>query len=123
MVAYSFKARFAEPILAGTKRQTIRAIGKRRHARPGDALQLYTGMRTKHCRKIADEVCTESVPITIEWRDVAFIAIDGNIIPASFRALSEFAMRDGFRSIDDMREFWRVNHPGVEVFDGVLIRW
>jgi hypothetical protein len=29
MVAYSFKARFAAPILAGTKRQTIRADRRR----------------------------------------------------------------------------------------------
>ncbi|MEJ0016825.1 MAG: ASCH domain-containing protein [Acetobacteraceae bacterium] len=47
MVAYSFKRDFAAPILAGIKRQTIRA-DRRRHARPGEVLQLYTGMRTKH---------------------------------------------------------------------------
>jgi len=35
MVAYSFRARFREPILVGAKRQTIRA-DRKRHARPGE---------------------------------------------------------------------------------------
>ena len=48
MVAYSFKRRFREPILAGSKQQTIRA-DRKRHARRGEALQLYTGMRTTQC--------------------------------------------------------------------------
>lgn len=71
MVAYSFKKQFIRPILIGLgaplspdefavgmdefgnvsrpvgKRQTIRALGKRRHARPGELVSLYFGMRTK----------------------------------------------------------------------------
>ncbi|MFK5597639.1 hypothetical protein ACFZ8E_11600 [Methylobacterium sp. HMF5984] len=56
MVAYSFKARFAAPILAGTKAQTIPAerTGRSRHARPGEQLQLFSGMRTKHCLRLGD---------------------------------------------------------------------
>jgi hypothetical protein len=46
VVAYSFRQQFRPPILAGTKRQTIRA-DRKRHARPGEQLQLYTGMRTR----------------------------------------------------------------------------
>jgi len=56
MVAYSFKAQFREPILAGTKRQTIRA-DRKRHARLGEALQLYTGMRTRQCKLIGRATC------------------------------------------------------------------
>ena len=47
VVALNFKQQFIPPILSGAKRQTIRAIGRRRHAIPGETLQLYTGMRTK----------------------------------------------------------------------------
>ena len=65
MSAYSFKRRFVNPIRVGLcldpifqigkhevsemeapirpKRQTIRAEGKRRHARPGEIVQLYHG--------------------------------------------------------------------------------
>lgn len=119
MVAYSFKARFAEPILAGTKRQTIRAIGKRRHARPGDALQLYTGMRTAHCRKIADKTCIAAEAITLDWRSAGAAIIDGKII----LNFDDLARNDGFKDGDEMKDFWRENHPGVEMFDGILIRW
>lgn len=59
MVAYNFQSRFAGPIKRGEKSHTIRKNGKRRHARPGEPLQLYTGMRTKSCKKIVakDPVC------------------------------------------------------------------
>lgn len=42
MVAYSFQPRFAAPIEQGLKTHTLRAAGKRRHARVGEALQLYS---------------------------------------------------------------------------------
>ena len=70
MVAYSFNKQFIEPIRLGIKTQTIRAHGKRRHAQMGDALQLYSGMRTAHCvRIIEDTVCTESGPVWIRFDD------------------------------------------------------
>ena len=57
MVAFSFKAQFADLVASGKKTQTIRQTAR---AKPGDRLQLYTGMRTKKCRKLVDPdpVCT-----------------------------------------------------------------
>lgn len=40
MVAYSFQSRFAPAVESGRKRQTIRAVGKRRHARQGEAKRI-----------------------------------------------------------------------------------
>jgi hypothetical protein len=121
MVAYSFKARFADPILRGDKRQTIRAHRKR-HARPGEELQLYTGMRTKHCRLIGHAICERIEPIII---DVAGGAVH---FPRSTETingdeLDAFAVRDGFQDWEDMRAFWRAEHPSIAVFEGVVIRW
>jgi hypothetical protein len=62
MVAYSFQPMFELPIVLGTKRQTIRAAGKRRHARAGDTLQLYLGMRTPRCRLLATASCADIRP-------------------------------------------------------------
>lgn len=58
MVAYSFHRMFAPDVEAMIKRQTVRAHRKR-HARIGEPVQLYTGMRTKQCRKlvIPDPIC------------------------------------------------------------------
>lgn len=76
MVAYSFKRRFAEPILAGAKRQTIRA-DRRRHARPGEELQLYTGMRTKSCRLIARRTCVDIQRVILVFREPAQVRYYG----------------------------------------------
>ena len=69
MVAYSFRPRFIEPILGGRKRQTIRAIGRRRHARPGDPLQLYAGMRTRNCRLIGRAICIDVVEVGLRFAE------------------------------------------------------
>ena len=45
MVAYNSQAQFAPDVESGKKRQTIRAEGKRPHARPGDVLQRSCARR------------------------------------------------------------------------------
>lgn len=132
MVAYSFKARFAAPILAGTKRQTIRD-DRKRHARPGEEVQLYTGMRTKHCKLIGRATVLAVHPVTLYlsgiqegyskgWsetnRDPRFASWD--VHKAECNA---FAKLDGFGSWRDLKAFWAEEHAGVDRFDGVLIRW
>ncbi|MGB3317482.1 MAG: hypothetical protein WBA75_00455 [Sphingopyxis granuli] len=133
MVAYSFKAQFAEPIVAGTKRQTVRG-DRRRHARAGEAVQLYTAMRTKHCRKILtpDPICVDvrAIEIGISASDpmiIAECAIDG--IRLSDEEIEAFAVADGFSgALADgfarrrMGEFWLQNHEW-NAFKGVVIRW
>lgn len=125
MVAYSFQGRFVPAIEAGKKRQTIRAIGKRRHVRPGEAIQLYTAMRTKACRKISDDVvCLRCVPITLDRNGGGYnrIVIDGK--PLKRSEFDAFAKADGFESAKDMADFWRATHGNdSRVFDGVLICW
>lgn len=120
MVAYSFKPRFVLPILQGIKTQTIRAVGLRRHASEGDALQLYTGMRTRHCKLITRAWCVARTDVRLDWTgEVPSVTAYGGQI----RALDDFARQDGFTSIEDMRDFWAKEHPDDEVFEGVLIKW
>jgi hypothetical protein len=127
MVAYSFKRRFVEPIRRGLgspypdqygiapKRQTIRA-DRRRHARPGEEVQLYCGMRTKQCFLIGTGRCTSVLPIVITEQ---FINIEGTRV----RDVDAFAQRDGFKDWSDMLAFWReVNQLAVS-FSGVVISW
>lgn len=133
MVAYSFKERFIPRIEAGLgiprpdefweknlpKTQTIRALGKRRHARAGEVLQLYYGMRTRQCRLIGTVKCSQVRPIVI-WHNFA-IMIGGKIMTAS--QVNKFAQRDGFDDLEDMRDFWKKEHGDFDKFDGVLIEW
>ena len=122
MVAYSFKAFFAAQIEAGTKRQTIRSH-RRRHARPGELVQLYVGMRTKQCRKIRPDVrCTRIGEVYI---DVGAVAIDGLQVDGRQLSLEEaedFAKADGFVSLSEMHAFWLKEH-GEGRFAGVIIYW
>lgn len=133
MVAYSFKAQFAEPIVTLAKRQTVRGVRKR-HARPGEALQLYTGMRTRGCRKLLDRdpVCIDVRPIVIDLdvrhpHVIKAIRLDG--IDLSDDEIEAFAVADGFGSglVDGyarglMGDFWAKTHDW-NGFLGVVIRW
>lgn len=138
MVAYSFKARFVGRIETGlrirtdedftlqhpAKTQTIRAIGKRRHARPGENVQLYYAQRTKQCRQIGTGLCTSSDPCELNFkRNRVVIRGGGRVTHALARALNAFARADGFHDWDDLVAFWAHEHPGIFIFDGQLIRW
>jgi hypothetical protein len=127
MVAYSFQKRFAEPIQLGTKCQTIRAPRKR-HARPGEELQLYVGMRTKHCRLLGRRVCKSVVPVRLVFSrhgPAELFQVDGQYL--SPKAMEIFARQDGFQSLEDMAQFWFASHGEPDrvtiPFRGVLIQW
>lgn len=121
MVAYSFEPRFIEPIVTQAKRQTIRA-DRRRHARPGEILQLYTGMRTKWCRLIGIARCTSVWPISI---DVANARIEyGDTRIERRQSLDAFARSSGFPDWSLMQDFWIENRgPLAGPWTGVFIRW
>jgi len=65
MPALNFHKQFAPAVEDGSKRQTIRAL--RKHPiRSGDHLYHYTGMVTKACRKLREDIATEAVHIEID---------------------------------------------------------
>ena len=132
MVAYSFNSRFIDPIDSGRKRQTIRAIGARHHAKAGSALQLYTGMRTKACRLIGRAVCASAQPITLDFKRARYILgseldprAKGQIL-SNDRDVQAFAQADGFADWWGLVDFWRAEHPAefkAGRFEGLLITW
>lgn len=132
MVAYSFAPQFAEQVATLVKRQTVRGH-RARHARPNELLQLYAGMRTRHCRKLLDNdpVCIDVRPITIRLGGpllIAGIAIEGT--PLTDAEIEAFACADGFGAeVPDgfarlrMGDFWCTVHARNPIFSGVVIRW
>ena len=118
MVAYNFKAQFELPIRTGRKCGTIRAIGRRRHARPGEMLQLYTGLRTKNVRLVARTQCLSTHLIGMRFSAPKIIVRGVGLIAD----LVGFAQGDGFTDFEDMARFWRDVH-GVQSFRGLWIRW
>lgn len=53
MPSFNFQASFAAAVESGQKTQTIR---KTCRAKVGDAAYLYTGQRTKQCRKLGEGI-------------------------------------------------------------------
>lgn len=124
MVAYSFKPRFILPIELGEKRQTIRAIGKKRHARPGETVQIYTGPRMRP-RKVGEAVCASADAITIDFGGPArgpWIVLGGEVIEGE-AVLDEFAQRDGFPDWQALHDFWAEEHDNPTRWSGIIITW
>lgn len=130
MVAYSFKPSFITDIRSRVKCQTIR-LPRKRHARPGEALQLFTGPRMKPVR-LGRAVCVGVRDVRLDF-DCHVVTLDDFETIEDPAALNAFAVRDGFRPADrfaDMIEpweymarWWSLTHPDQPVFRGVLIDW
>lgn len=120
MVAINFQPQFVGLISAGEKRQTIRRTAR---CKPGDALQLYTGQRTKFCRKIGDAVCQSVEPILI---DEVLTRRGGKLL--SVVEMVAMAHADGFkkpsRGASNVAEFIQFfdDRYGLP-FEGWLIQW
>lgn len=113
MVAYNFMRQFAPAVASGLKRQTMRPESKR-HARPGQLVQLYTGLRTRGSRLLGLGECEVSVPVTI--------TDDAVLVPGeSITDLDAFARADGFTDFPDMKAWFAEKH-GLP-FSGRLITW
>jgi hypothetical protein len=118
MVAYNFKQQFVPLIETGAKQQTIR-LPRKRHTKPGEAMQLYTGMRTKACRKLVtpDPLCLSVEPLLMHDA----LGIKLNDCWLTNEALTQLALADGFADWDECLRFFSTMH-GLP-FEGVLIKW
>lgn len=119
------------------KRQTIRAgvfrrngdawskIKKgRRHARPGEELQLYFGMRTKSVKLIGNSRCVEVKPVILLFVEGSVVAtVAGELYGP--RKMKAFAQADGFKDALEMAAFWSHENGSRhgDRLSGVLIRW
>lgn len=115
MPAYNFKSRFAALVAQGRKRQTIRRPRKR-PTRPGDRLKLYTGMRTKACKLLAEGTCIDVMSIRITH---GFVYLDEREL--SYQEASDLARVDGFGSVEEMVGFFDDTY-GLPV-EMELIKW
>jgi hypothetical protein len=118
MPALNFQKQFAALVESGKKRQTIRAYrADGRDPSPGQWLFLYTGMRTKSCRRLGEAECdsVENIRISADG-----VRLGGTFTrcPALLHALAE---ADGFASWAELVEWF----GGVRKlpFSGLLIRW
>ena len=133
MPAINFQPRFAELVESGRKTQTIR---KSNRFKVGDTVQLYTGQRTKQCRKLGEGVVEGIYPFRITR--ATRLGLSRRKVLAFFRKGArhfsnqgerknstqlalEIAMADGFADAEEMGDFFEKLH-GLP-FDGWLIKW
>jgi hypothetical protein len=116
MVAFNFMAQFAPLVAARVKCQTIRQTAR---AAAGDRIQLYTGMRTKKCRKLVypDPAC-----ILVDYVGIRpeHLTLGNTKLHAG--TADDFAVRDGFEDYDDMVEWFREKY-GSPYFTGYVHVW
>lgn len=121
MPAFNFKGQFVERINAGTKGGTIRNYGKRAPVREGQTLYLYTGQRTKWCRKIKDAPCVEVWDVHVGATIIALKRNGASVVLDTLTELNQFAITDGFPDWNTMKRYWELN--GGLPFNGFHARW
>lgn len=100
MTAFNFTVN-VEKVEDGSKLSTIR---KEQRAKVGDKLQLYTGQRTKACRKLRDAVCVGTAKVEITEECPWFLSfVCGDVNPAR-KPLHE---QEGFRNVAEFVDFFR----------------
>ncbi len=118
MPALNFQAQFADAVESGEKCQTIRAYRKdKRDPKPGDTLFLFTGTRTKACRKLGEVQCIETETISID--DDYEVRVGNRRLDAD--EIELLAEADGFHLAIEFLGFFEETH-GLP-FEGLLIRW
>jgi hypothetical protein len=113
----NFQARFAPDVEAGLKTLTLRCSPTALRCKVGDTVHLFTGMRTKACRRLG----TGKVK-RVRWvqiKDEHTTVIDGQIL--SRDQLRTFAAADGFGGPAEQAA-WFDKQYGLP-FDLVAIEW
>lgn len=132
MPALNFKTEWADAVELGArcangipatatagiaKRTTIRKPGR---AQPGETLHLFTGQRTKQCRKLGTTLCLAVTPIWFS-KDYRMIVLGGVILkPEQAERLARVDTAELW-GYDQFAQFFRDTYPGVQAFE--LISW
>lgn len=121
MPSLNFKKEFVPGILAmldknykkrtGIKPKTTTIRAKRkRPIKKGDRLFLYSGLRTKYCKKLGETDCLKAEEFTItEIQDEKLlIVLDGTLLTE--REVQKIAVTDGFHNWQEFVCWFRKNH-------------
>jgi hypothetical protein len=123
MAAYNFMKRFAPAVRSGKKRSTIRARRKNGYLpEKGACIDLYTGMRSKACRKLRRVKVRRVRPIVIATAiepEHSQVVLDG--VRLTQREVLELARADGFANTAEFFEYFETTHGSYAAL--YLIEW
>lgn len=118
MPSFNFQQRFAELVVSGKKRQTIRALRKDRNPVPGDIAHCFQGLRTSKTIKLGAWPITRSESIRI-YLDTQQVILGCKVLNPF--QLHQLACYDGFKDFDEMLSWFRGQY-GCDI-EGRLIVW
>lgn len=116
MPAINFQSRFAADVESGRKHTTIRRRGR---AKPNQWLYLFTGQRTKQCRRLKKALCLGVTPFRIGPFGSCLLG-DAILWKDELEALARLDTA-GQMGATEFVEFFRSTY-GLP-FDGELIIW
>lgn len=127
MPGYNFKARFAPAVMSGVKLTTIRG----RPAKVGSVAYLFTGQRTKACKRLGQGEIVSCLPVRLGWTDggTPRVQLSGKWLNAAL--IDELAQGEGFASSREMLSWFEATYGlpnltpdgGADVYEGFLIQW
>jgi hypothetical protein len=110
---------FIDAVANGSKHFTIRQLRKN-PIKKGEALQLYTGLRTKQVKKLRDTVCKNVWDIKIENKKAEFLfLLDGKQLTT--KQVKDISNKIGFDSVEEWIEYFKEKYKFP--FKGQLIEW
>jgi hypothetical protein len=110
---------FVDAVADGSKHFTIRQLRKK-PIKKGEALQLYTGLRTKHARKLREALCKNVWGLKIENKKNEFLFwLDNKEL--SKTQVKEVSNKIGFDSVEEWIEYFKQKYKFP--FKGQLIEW
>jgi hypothetical protein len=91
----------------------------------GMTAYLYTGMRTKQCRKLGTGliVSVRSIKMSKSWADGFVVEIDGLLL--NYQEIDKLAVDDGFANTLELIQFFTLNY-GLNYgfpFEGYIHQW
>lgn len=105
MPALSFQQKFIDKVIDGSKPGTVRQVRLKGAIKPYQYLSIYTGMRTKQCKKHGEKYCLNVYPIRITKNH---IWINDLLLPPDLTLW--FAIKDGFLSSEEFFNFFEVQN-------------
>lgn len=115
MPSFNFQKQFGLAVSSGLKCTTIRPQRKNPIIE-GQTAHLFTGLRTKHCKKIGVGKITLVREITIKERA---IIVDGQALYKP--SCDKLAQTDGFENAEGLVAWFKKQY-GLP-FKGILIEW
>jgi len=109
MPSLNFQKQFADLVSGGQKTQTIRA-NRKFPIKVGDTLHLFTGMRTKACRKLGVGRCISvkeiAIGVGIHYDEI----MGGDCLYLTTAERAKLARADGFSCATELLDWFRSTH-------------